>query len=248
MRQPTDWKKYVFTFAITVIIFGSALYVNSLIDQRKYQEIRLIQDQIALDLLSSESQFDLLKQTSCKNINDSILSTELNSLATKLSYLEANKSANDAELLLVKKNYSLLEIKDYLLMKELNQKCKSKPIAILYFYDKKEDCPDCEKMGYVLTYLRQQYPELRIYSFDFNLKLSAIDTIKSIYKLDQNLPAIVYNDDAYYGFKSIEEMKDLIPELKKIDTERIASSTASKASTTKNPTPLINTKSSTTSR
>lgn len=231
MRQPVDWTKYVFTFILTLIIFTGALYVNSKLDQKRYQDIKSVQDEISLDLLSSESQFDLLKETSCKNVTDSILSTELNSLSTKLSYLEANQNRDDAELLFVKKNYSLLEIKDYLLMKQLNAKCKSKPIAVLYFYTNKDTCPDCEKMGYVLSYLREQYPELRIYSFDFNLKLSAIDTLKSIYKLDdRKLPAIVYNEDTFYGFNSIDQVKDLIPELKKLDKERAASSTATSAS------------------
>lgn len=232
MRKPIDWKKYLYTFFITFIIFAGALYINSIIDQRRYADVRSIQDQISLDLLSSESQFDLLKQASCKNISDSILSTELNSLATKLSYLENNQNSS-AEFLLVKKNYSLLEIKDYLLMKELSAKCKSKPISILYFYGNKEDCPECEKMSYVLTYLREQYPQLRIYSFDYNLNLSAIDTLKSIYKLTGNLPAIIYNDDPYFGFKSIDDMKILIPELKKLDADKAASSTLqSKTSST----------------
>lgn len=228
MRQPVDWKKYVFTFILTVIIFSGALYINNKLDEKRFEDIKSIQDEISLDLLSSESQFDLLKEASCKNINDSILSTELNSLATKLSYLEANQNRNDAELLLVKKNYSLLEIKDHLLMKQLSEKCKSKPIAVLYFYTNKDTCPDCEKMAYILSYLREQYPQLRIYSFDFNLKLSAIDTLKSIYKLDdRKLPAIVYNEDTFYGFKSIDQMKEIIPELKKFDKEQAASSTAS---------------------
>ncbi|MEN9649328.1 MAG: hypothetical protein RL094_295 [Candidatus Parcubacteria bacterium] len=225
MRPPLDWKKYLFTFILTLIIFGSALYINNKLDEKRFADIRSVQDEISLDLLSSEAQFDLLKEASCKNLTDSVLSTELNSLATKLSYLESNQNRDNSELLFVKKNYSLLEIKDYLLMKQINEKCKSKPIAVLYFYTDKENCPDCEKMGYVLSYLREQYPQLRIYSFDFNLKLSAIDTLKSVYKLDdRKLPAIVYNEDTFYGFNSIDQVKEIIPELKKIDKVNAASS------------------------
>ncbi len=232
MRQPVDWKKYAATFILTLIIFGGALYVNSMLDKQRFEDIKTIQDEISLDLLSSESQFDLLKESSCKNLTDSVLSRELNTLATKLSYLESNQNSSDAELLFVKKNYSLLEIKDFLLMKQLNEKCNNlKPIAVLYFYTDKENCPDCEKMGYVLSYLREQYPQMRIYSFDFNIQLSAIDTLKSIYKLDdKKLPAIVYNDDTFYGFNSIEQVKELIPELKKLDKEKAASSTSATTS------------------
>lgn len=219
MRQPLDKNKYIITFIITAIIFAGMLYINNILDEKRFGDTKAIQDQIALDLLSSETQFNLLKETSCKNVNGSILSKELNSLATKLTYLEANDSgAKSDELLYLKKYYSLLQIKDSLLMKQLSQKCSSKPISVLYFYGDQKDCPACTEMSYVLTHLREQYPELRIYSFDTNLDLSAIDTLKSIYQIDvRQLPAIVYNDDSYTGFKTIDEMKKIIPELKKLD-------------------------------
>ncbi len=234
MRQPIDKNKYIITFIITAIIFAGMLYINNILDEKRFGDTKAIQDQIALDLLSSDTQFNLLKETSCKNVSGSILSKELNSLATKLTYLEANDSgAKSDELLYLKKYYSLLQIKDSLLMKQLSQKCSSKPISVLYFYGDKTDCPACTEMSYVLTHLREQYPELRIYSFDTNLNLSAIDTLKSIYKIDvRQLPAIVYNDDTYTGFKSIDEMKAIIPELKKLDATKNASSTAKASSST----------------
>jgi hypothetical protein len=238
MRQPIDKSKYILTFLITAIIFGSLLYVDRVLVQKRFGDIQAVQDQISLDLLSSETQFDLLKDASCKTLDGSILSQELNSLATKLSYLESSDTGKQSdELIYLKKYYSLLEIKDSLLMKQLGEKCKEKAISILYFYGNKEDCTECEDMSYVLTYLRQNYPELRIYSFDTNLDLSAIDTLNSVYKIDSTkLPAIVYDDQTHVGFRSIEEMKELIPELKKIDEDRLkgenASSTTAASSTT----------------
>ena len=231
-RSPLDKRKYVLAFLITAFIFGVGIYINGKLDQKRLSDIQIIQNQISLDLLSSETQFDLLKASSCKNVGDSALSQELNSLANKLSYMEANEGQNNsAELTLVKKNYSLLEIKDFILMQQLSAKCKSQPIAVLYFYGDKANCPECEKMAFVLTYLRSQYPELRIYSFDYKISLSAVDTLKSIYKIDDRaLPALVIGDDTYTGFRDIDAIKELIPGLKKIDKERTASSTSATSS------------------
>lgn len=224
MRQPIDKNKYIITFIITAIIFASMLYINNILDEKRFGDTKAIQDQIALDLLSSETQFNLLKETSCKSINGSILSQELNSLSEKLTYLEANDTGSKSdELVYLKKYYSLLQIKDSLLMKQLGQKCSSKPISVLYFYGNKEDCPECEKMSYVLSHLRGQYPDLRIYSFDTNLDLGAIDTLNSIYGIDvRKLPAFVHNDESYTGFRTIDEVKEIIPELKKIDKIKAA--------------------------
>jgi thiol-disulfide isomerase/thioredoxin len=238
MRPSLDKKKYLITFVITAIIFSAMLYINSILDQKRVVDVKGVQDQISLDLLSSETQFNLLREASCENIGSStVLSTELNSLAKKLSYLESNDTGKpNPELIYLKKYYSLLEIKDFILMKQINQKCASKPISILYFYGNKSDCADCEKMSYVLTELREEYPELRIYSFDTNLNLSAIDTLKSVYHIDPiALPALVYNENTYAGFKSIDNMKEIIPALKKLDKLKAKSQQAtSTATSTKN--------------
>jgi len=233
MRAPLNKYKYILAFVITVLLFGIIFYINNALEDQRISSVKKIQDQLSLDILSSETQFDLLKDASCKNVDGSILSQEINSLAAKLSYLEANdQNGADTEVAYLKKYYSLLQIKDFLLMKQLGDKCKSKPIAVLYFYGKKADCPDCEKMGYVLTYLRENYPQLRIYSFDANLDLSAIKTLKSVYKIDEHkLPAVVYNETVSVGFRTIDEMKVIIPALKKFDAEQAAA--AKSASGTK---------------
>ena len=90
MRPTLDKKKYLVTFIITAVIFSAMLYINSIIDQKRVVDVKGVQDQISLDLLSSETQFNLLREASCENIGSStVLSTELNSLAKKLSYLES---------------------------------------------------------------------------------------------------------------------------------------------------------------
>jgi hypothetical protein len=164
-----------------------------------------------------------LKEISCKNAPaDSLLSRELGALASKLSYIESNDGGQpSSELLYLKKKYSLLQIKDHLLMTKLAEKCPETPTTIMYFYGNIDECPDCVTTGEVLTYLRRTYPdELRIYSFDYNLELSALDTLKSIYKIEKNLPALVINDDVYYGSTTIDRIKEILPELKKIDRQR----------------------------
>jgi hypothetical protein len=78
-------------------------------------------------------------------------------------------------------------------------------------------------MGYVLTALRDKYPDLRVYSFDYNFDVGAIDTLTSIYKVKNELPAIIVNGVPYYGYKPIDELERTIPALKLLKT---ATSTA----------------------
>jgi hypothetical protein len=227
MEQKTDWKKYVFVLIITVAIFATTFYISAYFNNLRTAEMRAVENKISLDLLSSETQFSLLAEASCKDIGkSSILSKEINTLAEKLSYMEEKFGATNEEVLGLKKYYSLLEIKDYLLMKRVSEKCGVTPISILYFYSNAGDCPLCEKTGYVLTYLNQQYPQIRVYSFDYNLDLSAVQTLISVFKVKNTLPAIIVGEDVHYGLSTLDEFEKAMPKLKELEKQKAAEEAA----------------------
>src|SRR5690348_8682763 len=127
-------KKYLIAFLITLFIFSTALYLSNRLNQQKIAEVRSAESQVSLDILSSETQFNLLEETSCKNISPSgFLSSELGPLGEKLSYAEGQSFSKD-DINSLKQSYFLLEIKDYLLMKKVTEKCGQRPTFILYFY------------------------------------------------------------------------------------------------------------------
>lgn len=233
MRTKIDTKKYVLAFVITALVFLGALAVSNSFSKKRLEEIQTIESNISLDILASETQFALLKESSCKTVDHrTAFSEELNNLAQKLSYMEENLGENNAEVIGLKKYYSLLQVKDYLLVGKINEKCGIKPITIIYFYSNTGDCNDCKREGYVLTKLREEFPELRIYAFDANLDLSVVKTMKSIYNIKDTLPALVIWDEAYYGFKSSEDIEKIIPQLKKLRTAQEKAAKEQKATST----------------
>ena len=228
-----EWQKYIITFFITAAVFATAFYIASRIDQGRIADIRSTQEAVSIDILSLETQFDLLGSLDCDTLEEHpVLSDELSSLAARLLVAEENLGSDNIEVVQLKKQYSLLEIKDYLLMRQISQKCGEKPVYILYFYSNEGNCADCRRSGEVLTYLREQYPGLRVYSFDYNLDLSALKTLVTLKKITPKFPAFVINNrTAVYGFKTLDEMRALIPELKTLATSTGATST--KATSTK---------------
>jgi hypothetical protein len=229
-----DWKKYTYTFIITAAIFTTAIFLSNYFSQKRLNEIKNIESRIAVDILASETQFSLLSELSCKDISSELLSKELAILGDKLSYTEQNRGSDDAEVLNLKKYYSLLQIKDFLLMQKIKERCGGKTLSLIYFYSNIEnDCADCQKEGFVLTHLREEYPELRVYSFDYNLDLSALQTLISIYNVKNEQPSLLINDKVYYGFKSVEDIKEIIPALKEIDKQRALEESKQATSTKK---------------
>ena len=201
-----DWRKYLIVFLFTLGIFATAIFLSNYFGNKKIDQLKSIQDKISIDILSSETQFSLLSELSCKNVSDSILSSELGELGNKLEWGQKNLGSTD-EVSYLQKYYSLLEIKDYLLMKKISTRCGVKSAFILYFYTTAENCSLCEEEGLVLTSLREKYPELRVYSFDYSTDLSAVKAMLDIYKIkDIALPALVINEDVLTGFHSINEL------------------------------------------
>ncbi len=212
-KQNFSFKKYIAVFFITFLLFVTAIYLSNFFGDKKVAELRNIQDKISMDILSSETQYALLSELSCKNVTNSVLSDELNSLGAKLEWSE-NNLGNTQEVAYLKKYYSLLEIKDYLLMKKIADRCKQHYAFILYFYTNAENCTECKREGAVLSRLKEEYPELRVYSFDFSTELSAVETMLKIFKIeDTKLPALVLDDEVLTGFHSLEELQN------KIETE-----------------------------
>jgi hypothetical protein len=214
INNQINWKKYFYAFVITAIIFATAIYLSNYFEQKKIDDIRTIQDKISIDILSSETQFSLLEESSCADLGgQSALSDELGSLEDKLTYTERDRGVNDPEVQTLKQYYSLLEIKDYILMQKIAEKCGKSPLTIIYFYSTDNSCADCEREGYVLTDLRTQFPDLRVYSFDYNLDISAVKTLIAISKVENDLPAVFIKDKMYYGFQSESDIEKIMPEL-----------------------------------
>lgn len=197
---------------ITIVLAGTVAYVINYLNTARIAELSTIEDQISIDTLSLDTQFSLLETAPCDSVASSTtLTGTLTDLGTRLSYAENQLGTDNSQVLRLKQQYSLLEIRDYLITKQLAAACGTKPITVLYFYSNAGDCNDCDKAGYALSYLRNTYPNLRVYSFDYNLNLGALKTFIAVVKAKNTLPAFVINGKHSYGFTSLTDLEKLFP-------------------------------------
>jgi hypothetical protein len=206
----SNTKKYILVFLLTCGVFGISWFLSNYANRQKIEELQAIQNKVSVDILSSETQFSLLEEMSCTDLNSSVLSTEISNLAEKLNYSEQSVG-NKEDIALLKKQYTILQIKDFLLSKRIGERCGKKPVSIIYFYGDDTTCKDCEREGYVLDALRQKYPSVRTYAFDYSLDLSTIKALKSIYKIDGVLPAMVIGGHTVTSFQTLDQLTLLLP-------------------------------------
>lgn len=212
-----NWRRYLATFFITVILFVVAFYLSGKFANERINEVKIIQDKIATDILSTETRFVLLGSSSCRHLQsndifEADLNKELSEMAKKVKFMENQLGSDDERVYLIKDQYSLLQIKDYILKKQLREKCGEKFTSILYFHSL--DCPKCKEQSIVLDEIHSRYPDIRIYWFEYESRNPAMETLVSMFSV-KNTPAIVINDEKYEGFQSIEDIEKSFPELVK---------------------------------
>ncbi len=233
-RKSINFQKYILTFCFTVIIFAFGFFVSDYINDKRFSEIDTMKQGFQIQVLGLETQLDHFKDILCADIGDDILTHELHLIGEKLQFMANNLGKDHPEVIHLKKYYSLLQIRHYQLSKQLSQRCDLGLVHILYFYADQEDCPDCKKQGPVLSFLRREYPLLRIYSFDYNLDLMALNLIRPlspklalesdskpisesdseplISAQEYNLPVIVIEGKPFWGFRDVQGMRKILPE------------------------------------
>jgi hypothetical protein len=197
---------------ITAVLAGTVAYTVNYLNNARIAELGALEDKLSVDTLSLDTQVSLLEAAPCDSAASSTtLTGELADLGDRLSYEENQLGSDDDQVVRLKEQYSLLEIRDYLITKQFAAACGTKPVTVLYFYSNAGTCKDCDKAGYALSYLRNTYPTLRVYSFDYNLNLGALRTFITLNKVNDSLPAFVINGKRSYGFTSLADLEKQFP-------------------------------------
>ena len=197
---------------ITVALVGTVAYAVNYLNRQRLADLTAIEDQLSIDTLSLDTQFSLLETAPCASAASSTdLTGSLADLGSRLAYAEGQLGSDNAQVIRLKEQYSLLEIRDYLVTKQLAAACGTHPVTVLYFYSNAGDCADCDKAGYALSYLRDTFPSLRVYSFDYNLGLGALKTLITLDRVKSSLPAFIVNGKTSYGFTDLATLEKEFP-------------------------------------
>ena len=225
-RQPVNVQIYILAFIAASMIFFLGFLFNDYLNDKRFLEIDRIKRDFQIQILSMETQLAHFEKILCPDIGDDILTHELHIIGEKLEFMAENLGRDHPEVLHLKKYYSLLQIRHYHLSQQLCERCDLGLVHILYFFADEEDCPDCEEQGFLLTYLREKYPKLRIYSFDYELELLALAAIRplrpepelvleeaaasNLLNQKYHLPVLVIEGQVFWGFRGLEELEEIL--------------------------------------
>ena len=196
MHREIPKSRFIAAFFITAFVFLLIVVTNNYINDAKLNKLNSIYDDIRIDSLNAEVQYELISENPCIALNFDPITKELFELGQKLTTMEDNLGKNNQQVLDLKKYYSILEVRQYLFVKKASKQCGKNATPILYFYSNELDCKDCDSQGFVLNYVRNSLPNIYVYSFDLNLDTSPIKALKIGHNIT-SVPSIVVYDNTY---------------------------------------------------
>lgn len=204
-------RKFYVGRILAAILISAIIYVGIFsfahwISYKNYSGIseRNLLVQESLDELESA-----LENVSC---NESVLvsvSEKLDQIGASLGLLEMRLGKNEPRVLEQKKLYSELEKRHFELIKEMNKRCNSSFVTVLFFYSNDKNAQKRSDIaGAILTTLKRSEPErVMIYSFDYNLDTLAIDELKQKYLVATTPFVLVDEKHLIVNLKNIQQLE-----------------------------------------
>ena len=200
-----NYSRITAALSITLLIFFSGFVGGYFLTSGKISQLTELQNEIYTQSLSLDALFDLASENLCDAEGLIPINNQLNELGNKLTIIEEDTSRS-FEAQLLAEQYVALEVKHFLLIKDINQECGKKYSTVLYFFSPdRGECSNCVAQGALLTEVKTQMPELMIYSFNWNIDSPVIDRLLSDYDVD-TIPTLIINGKKFEGILGTQEI------------------------------------------
>ncbi len=216
-------KVFLLAFAITVLIFITILYTNSILNSARADALGERMDGVVKEYEDMQtiilmSEF-LGEEMTCPALESMLMSmnTGLWELGKKIDqYRQATEEfTEDPFYLEQKKEFNRKEVLYFLTLNKMKEKCNIKQTIVSFFYRKKEFCDKCDAQSFVLRDIKLQLEEkgksdeLAIFSFDVDTNLTTVNLLTKFYNTSE-YPCTVIENEVLCGIKSGEELKQAL--------------------------------------
>lgn len=215
IKRQIDLGKYLSIFAITALIFILGILLGNYIAHFRLGELEKAQQELTAQIMGLELKDALLKYRDVCSLTWQEIWEEKVRTGEKMEKLESRLGKTNSDVLRQKEIYELIEIRTWLLLREIKQKCNETFEIILFFYTNDKDDTrgswrQCETQGYVLDALYQRYPDkVNTFAFDVNIKNPATLILQQLYNITE-VPSLVINEKLYSEYINLPTLEDLL--------------------------------------
>ena len=204
-------KRHLTALIITALIFIVGILIGLNLTNERIKSTENFARIQKADYDSLQLQYLYLQKGSCP-VLEKTLEQNIQDLEAQRARLEDYVKDSDAEeFKLIEREYTLSEIKYWLLAKQSKIDCGSDAVSVLYFYsDAEGQCKDCSAQGTILSFLKEQFKDrLLVFSIDVNVEDPMLSILKKTKEVN-DLPTLVIEEDSYSGLLEQEKLKTII--------------------------------------
>lgn len=207
-------KAYVFAAVLSIVLYSIGVFTGIFI--QKSTETAIIKRIESLERSIENTQLEyfyinsLGDKLSCDSFSLLVDETTKNVWNIGQELVDIEKQEENRERIIdLKKEYSLLSIRAWILNNYLKEKCDVDNIIILYFYS--IPCSDCIKQGFVLDDLRESVfkDKMKVFVLDIDVDEPMIQVLKKSYNVTET-PSIVIGDNVYSGLVEKDKLTSLL--------------------------------------
>ncbi len=203
-------KVYLIAGIISLILYLAGLFTGYFFQRVVFGEVEKNIEKLKKDLENAQLEYMFLTlkaKGSCQ-----ILSSLTNELTSRLYFvlneLIKLEGSQDQKVMEVKKDYTMLAIRTWILKSNTKEICEEDVLPVLYFYS--IPCEDCLKQGKILDEIKIMYPEkVLTFTIDSGVNLPIVQTLIKSYNITKT-PALIIEEQVYQGILSKEELKSII--------------------------------------
>jgi len=125
----------------------------------------------------------------------------------KLADLEQRKGKMDPEVMELKKDYSAMQLRNYLLQQRMDAKCGTRHNIIIYFYSNEGYSPETDE-GLQIGQVDTQFG-VYTYHFDVNVDSPVVRGLKAAYGINV-APTLIINGEKREGFTGAATIREVL--------------------------------------
>jgi len=205
---------YIITTLVSTLLFITGLSLGMALSTQQMNVLDYEITNMRNSIENIELEFFFLDMMS-GNISCSYLIGEANRLAVESSDLgarvdqyEQTQRFEDPNYISLKSRYMLVTVRDWLTIERIKRTCYSDYRTVLYLYG--DNCADCATQGFILTYLKEKYPQkLMIFSLDTSLDVPIVNALRTSYNVTQ-YPSLVIEGRTYSGLIDAATLESIL--------------------------------------
>ncbi len=211
-----SWRTYSVAFVFSAFLFLAGIFVGLQLSSQVSAQFAQQAEELRSNTRELEVLLLLVSSASgggtrfCSALLEQAraLDERTTDFGLRLDALEKSRGRLDAGVQSLKRDYSIMQVRDYLVFEQISRAC-NQPLSQIVFFYSNEGCPACSEQGAVLRELKRANPAVLVYALDVDIGTPITRALTQALEIN-SYPAMLVDGRVVSGLKNQQELLALL--------------------------------------